>query len=944
MILKGFPANSFNSSQLAGSFILAILLFSQFSATAAVNLTNLHCEYLDNPLGIDVVKPCLSWVIESDQRGEQQTAYQILVASAPELLTKEQGDIWNSGKVESNQNIQIAYGGKPLESKMQCYWKVRVWNNNTKQSKWSKTAHWSMGLLDPSDWKAKWIGFDSDGGMNDWEAFKKLAWFKQKTRLSARIFRRDFQITKKIKNATAYVCGLGFFDLYLNGDKIGDHIMDPALSGQTNRVFYVTFDVTKQLNSGNNTVGAELGNGRYFPIRGSGHIMFGYPKLLLQLNINYTDGGSQLIISDEQWKLTTQGPTRANNEFDGEEYDARMIMDGWSKYGFDDSRWSNVQLVKAPSDKLQSQMIEPIRVIERIRPVSITNPKQGTYVVDFGRVFYGSCHLKVKGNSGTKVVMRYACSLNPDGNINTLPNRDANGTDIYTLRGNGEEKWNPHFKGQGFRRVEITGFPGVPTLDNFEGLSTVTDFEPIGFFSCSNELTNKVFNNVRRTQQLFKRSIPVDASRDERQGWLGDPAKDAESDMWNFNVAAFYSKWLDDIRLQQETNGAYGSNSPVYFGGNAMGELVWESCITNITNDLYSYYGDKRIVEKNFKSAEKWMALQNQFLKSDITMDRNEYGDWCDGYTMDKTGKITNVDGIKTRYEFGGTSGALISTAYHYNNCKIMERFSGTLGKTSEKQKYKALADKIKEAFNSRFLDTTKCKYWSETQCSYLLPLAFGMVPDKFREDVVKNLVEDIMIKNKGHLTVGLVGMQWLMQTLNQIGHPEVAYQIVNQTSRPSWGYMISKGATTVWEKWDMDTQSPDMNDEALLILSGNLEAWFYQALGGINYDPDLPASKHIIIRPYFPQDLTWVKASHKSLHGDIVSNWQRDGKNLTMNIAIPANTTATVYIPAKDSKSITESGKPIVKVKGVKFLSNENSVAAYSVVSGKFLFQSVLQ
>jgi len=396
-------------------------------------------------------------------------------------------------------------------------------------------------------------------------------------------------------------------------------------------------------------------------------------------------------------------------------------------------------------------------------------------------------------------------------------------------------------------------------------------------------------------------------------------------------------------RLGLEVSVNYYGNSPLYFAGDYSAELVWESVTPIVADWFHNFYADRRIVEDNFTSADKWMLLMNRHLKPDSTIDRNEHGDWCDASTMDKSGEMTDVDGNRRRYEFGATSGPLIATAYHYNNCRIMARLAGTLGKVSEQKKYEELAAKVKTGFNARFFDPKTCKYWSDTQCAYVLSLAFGLTPEENRERVIANLVENIMVKHKGHLSVGLIGMQWLMQSLTDMGHPEDAYTIATQTTRPSWGYMISKGATTVWEKWDMDTQGPDMNSEALLILTGNLEAWFYQALAGINCDPAQPGFKHIIIKPLLLGDLTWVEASHNSMHGLIASHWRKRGDQFTLEVTIPPNTSATIFVPSKDAVAVTESGKPAAKADGVKFLRTENNAAVYAVGSGTYRFKSTL-
>jgi alpha-L-rhamnosidase len=1076
-------------------FILAcccfVAGFVSIVAAEPLIIKNLRCEYLKNPLGIDVLNPRLSWIIESAERGQMQKSYQVIVASTEENLVNGMGDLWDSGKIDSDQSVHVVYKGKMLTSQMYCFWKVRIWDKENNVSKWSKPSIWSMGLLEPSDWIGQWIGLDTPGisHRNDFQ-FSRWVWFpggnpaektspgtryfrrtvvipqhrkiikaqylitadnrfvlyvngemvvkgdnaskgyylnvadqlhagnniiavaatnrgpednsagligtlriefqkgdsllvpmdkhwrtfdKEKTgwqdnrfddsdwveaqeigdcgigpwgdisitdvrtRLPARLLRRDLNIKKTVRRATAYICGLGFFELYLNGKKVGDHIMDPGLTEYNQNALYVTFDITEQLSQNENTIGVILGNGRFFAPRTSAHLdtrTYGFPKLLLQIHIEYEDGTVEDIVSDDGWKLTTDGPIRSNNEYDGEEYDARMEHDGWNRPGFDSSEWLRARLVEAPRGFLQAQKIEPMRVTQTIRPVGITNPKPGMYLVDMGQVFYGSVRLTVNGPAGTQVQIRSAYSLKPDGTLKTEDNRGAQCTDLYILNGKGEETWQPRFKGQGFRFIEITGFPGKPTVDNFKGLVIHTDMDSVGSFICSNPLLNQLYSNVRWGQRMYRRSVPLDPDRDERQGWLGDPAKDAESDAYNFNVALFYTKWMQDIRLAQRENGELPDVAPPYYPFFSE-SIVWPSVITIVPDWFYNFYGDKQILIDNYDSMKKWILYTvNLHKKPDFTVDNNQYGDWCDVSTMDQG----------TKEPFGATSRPLISTAYLYNNAKILGRTARILGRTNDEVYFVDLAEKIKKGFNKRFFDSQTGTYESATQCSYVLPLAFGLVPTENWNQVIENLVEDIMVKQKGHLSVGLIGMQWLMQTLTDIGHPEVAYAIATQTTRPGWGYMISKGATTIWERWDTDTRDPGMNSEALLMLAGNLEAWFYQTLAGINYDSKQPGFRHIILRPQPVDGLTYVKSSFKSLYGTIVSDWKIEEGAFIWNFTIPANTTATIYLPTEDAKSVRESGKVTVDSKDVEFLRMEDGAAVYKVGSGEYVFVSVVK
>ncbi len=909
-----------------------------------ISPANLRCEYLVNPSGIDAVNPRLSWNIVDCRmtneeltlekssignfqskipRGVRQVAYQVLVASSEELLAKNKGDLWDSGKVEGDRSIQVEYNGKALESRMACYWKVKVYT--TAGAGWSEPASWTMGLLKPGDWQGKWIGLDEmkDGDVN-----------ADVRKLPARYLRREFKSDKKVVRATAYVCGLGFFDLYLNGKKVGDHVMDPALSDYRKAAYYVTLDVTPFIQKGGNAIGVALGNGRFFAPRlrsPTGTVSYGFPKLLLQTEIQYADGTTQVIVSDDQWKLTDNGPVVANNEYDGETYDARLEMPGWNACGFDDSNWRFVQVVKEPCAVLAAQMMEPMRITQVIKPVGVTNPKPGVYIVDMGQNFYGTIRMKARGPKGAEVRLTSAYSLLPDGMLKTADNRGAKATDVYLFKGEGEEVWNPQFKGQGYRRVQMTGFPGVPTVDNFEGLVIHTDSEPVGEFTCSNELVNRIHLAMRWGMRMFLRSAPLDPDRDERQAWMGDPAKDSESEAFNFDVAAFYSKWMDDIRRSQRADGTIPEVAMNWDLGTR--SFDWPSVYTIIPDWFVDFYADRNLSKAHYESVKRWvLTMDQQGRRPDGTHHGGLFGDWCDTYSMD--GKCGDS---------GKTDVGLVHTAYHYNNCRIMARVATRLGLPDDEKLFNEMAVRVLGAFNKVFFDPATGKYGNGTQCSYVLPLAFGMVPEGQRAKVVDNLVNDIMVTHQGHLSVGLIGMQWLMQVLTDIGRPDVAWTIVTQTSRPSWGYMMGKGATTIWERWDCDTRDPGMNSEALLIQAGNLDAWFYQTLAGINCDKERPGFKHVILKPQPVGDLKYAKASFKSMYGMIVSDWRVEGSTFVWNVQVPLNTTATVHVPvASDNVAgIIESGKPVSKAKGVKFLKTEKGVAVFEVGSGCYSFAS---
>ena len=1073
---------------LAAVLGLAAPVKAQQAETTANAPAALRCEYLKNPLGIDETEPRLSWQIRSagsGLRGQCQTAWQVLVATTPELLELDQGDRWDSGKVESDQSIHITYAGRLLASEQFCWWKVRIWDEAGRVSPWSETAHWSMGLLAPDDWRGEWIGMD--GGVESRERFPGGSWIwhpqgdalaglpaetryfrrtfelpadgrlfraciyllpagkfvlwvngekavdgvgfpfgtetdvtrllrpgtnvlalevahdpgekpskpagvllearmeflnreplivcsdaawrstdkeeagwktgmcndgawvavrplgpagiapwgdvneDEHRRLPARMLRREFAATRTLKRATASVCGLGFFELSINGHKVGDDLMmNPALSCYDKHAMVMTFDVTGHVRDGANAIGVLLGNGRFFAPRiltPTATKTFGFPKLLFQLRLDYADGSTETVVSDGAWKITDQGPIRANNEFDGEEYDARREQDGWDAPGFDDSSWRPAQLVADPGGKLIAQMFEPMRVTETLKPVEITEPKPGMFLVDFGQNLYGVVRLKVEGPRGTRVQMRTSFSKTPESTIKMEDNRSAWSTDVYTLRGNGHEVWSPRFRGQGTRFVEVTGFPVKPTLENFELLAVQTGLEKTGGFECSNGLLNQIYANVVRSTRMQERSVPLDPDRDERQAWLGHPAKTSESEAHVFNVAAFYKSFMGEIRVDQREDGDISDAGSVWPFYSADG--IWPSVITILPDWFHGFYGDRRILEENYETMSRWLKLLEQKnLQADFTISTGFYGDWVDAASMDEG-----------TTDSGGTSRPLMYSAYFFHNCRILARVAERLGHAADAAQYSALAEKVRAGFLARFYDPVKKKFESETQCSYILPLAFGLVPPEDHAAVVANLVEDIMVKHRGHLSVGLTGMQWFMQALTDAGHPEVAYHVATRTTRPSWGYMISKGGTSMWERWDQDTRDPGMNGESQLILSGNLGAWFYQTLGGINCDPECPAFKHIILRPRPVGDLKWVKTSFKSLHGTIRSEWNIEGDTFHWQITVPPNTTATVHIPTRDAASVRENGEPAKDRAGIQFLRTTETAAIYQIGSGTYDF-----
>jgi alpha-L-rhamnosidase len=1052
-------------------------------AQSALRPVDLRCEYRTNPLGIDSPAPRLGWKLEAAgaaARGLSQSAYQVLVASSEAILTRNQGNLWDSGKVDDDISIQKPYGGKPLSSGELVFWKVRVWDNGANASAWSEPARWSMGLLAESDWQAKWIGLDGGegkpqelasaewiGGTNsapgtiyvrhtfdvpkdnpvsdalllivgsgvtkitvnggsvrtsrgpkdafsldisgsvhtgtnllavsvtsagneppamlgamelsladgrrvaahtgegnwrvttaeapDWtkDSFDDTAWgsaqilgpygmapwgdvgWGWRTILPARLLRKDFTAPAPVKRATLYISGLGLFEAYLNGEKVGRDVLVPALSEYDKRVFYMTYDVTNLVRPGANSLGVMLGNGRYFPMRHNIPTVmrgFGYPKLRLQLEMDMADGKVERVSSDETWKLTTDGPIRANNEYDGETYDARLEKAGWSRPGFNDAVWQPAQVVEGPAGILAAQPIAPIRVTETLKPVAVHEVRPGVYVFDMGQNMVGWCRLTVAGPRGTRVTLRHAERLRPNGMLYMDNLRSAEVTDTYILRGNGTEVYESRFTYHGFRYVELKGFPGKPKLASLEGREVHDDLERASEFATSNPLFNQIYKAVLWGTKDNYRSIPTDCpQRDERQGWLGDRSEESLGETYLFDVAAFYAKWDRDIYDAQDKDGRVSDVSPAYwplYNDN----VTWPASFILVADHLYEQYGDVRAIERNYPGMRKWITHMETYIKDDV-MPRDTYGDWC--------APPESPELIHSKDPTRKTDGTLIGTTYFYRLLRLMERFATLLGKQDDAAEYSQVAGRLAAGLNKAYLHAGAGQYSNGSETSSVLPLAFGMVPEADRQGVIDALIRKIEDQDKGHLSTGLLGGQWLMQTLADTGHSDVAYLIAGQRTYPSWGYMVTHGATTIWELWNGDTADPAMNSGNHLMLVGDLITWAYENLAGIRPDPAQPAFKHIIMSPTPVGDLSHVHAAYNSAYGKILSDWQVAAGHFIWTLTVPPNTTATVSVPAKSPSAVSESGKPASEAQGVKYLRAEQGRAVYEIGSGSYRFES---
>lgn len=916
--------------------VLILLMLTQVASLAQVVEQSqvlfpfeIRCEYTDNPLGLETQRPRFSWILTSSQRGQMQTAYQILVASSPENLSKGKGDKWDSKKLASDKPVNVVYEGKELKSGEKCWWKVRVWDKDGKAGVFSEPATFEMGLLKQSDWRGQWIGAD--------------------TSISSPLLRREFAISGKIKRAKAYISGLGWNEFYINGKKVSDHVLDPATTYYNNdqpfelgtRVLYVTHDVTEYLQKGQNALGVMLGNGWYSNDDGVlgkeliGRQSFGKsPILRLQMDIEYTDGRVESIVSEDKWKVS-DGPVRANEICLGEDYDARLEKTGWNSPGYNDSKWANAGVVTPPSGKMVAQILPAIKVIKNMKPIKITEIENGVYIYDFGQHFSGWTTLSVEGPEGTKVKMRYAGILYDDGRLDTRNQRVATQTDTYTLNGKGTEVWEPRFTLHGFRYVEVTGFPGTPTLKNLEGRFVYNAVETSGSFESSNKLINQIHSNVLWTFKSSLQGIPQDAAeRSERVAWLGDTGFNLEDYLFVLNTASFWSKWLDDIKDSQKTDGDLPVVSPLHWRKTYDMWPTWKSTYPLVAWYLYQYYGDERVLETHYDGIAKLMEfLETQ---ADNYIIAKDLGDHME---PDRAAGYSNFAPKRT-------PPAITATGFYYFDVWILAQAAKVLGKTEDYKRYSLLAENIKKAYNEKFLNKETNQYSTGSQASNAMSLQLGLVPKEREKAVLANLVDDIMIKNEGHLSTGILGTNALEQVLGKLGRADVMFKIATQTTYPSWGYTISKGATTVWEAFEIESKKP-YTVSLNMKMFGSTEIFFFRDLAGIGRG-DI-GFKQIIIRPCIVGDLTYAKASLKTVRGVIAVDWKVADRLLDMQVTLPTNSKGKVSVPKMQLKNvtITESGNTlwkdglyVGKVLGISGGSETEDYVTFDVGSGNYLFQ----
>jgi alpha-L-rhamnosidase len=878
-------------------------------AMGKIRPTYLRCEYRVNPMGIDSTEPRLSWLLESigqEERGQIQSAYRILVASSRENVEKDIGDLWDTGKVESNRTSQIAYSGKPLRSGMECWWKVMVWDKDGEPSDWSEPARWTMGLLDPSDWKAKWIGYDAP-----WEGFG--------TELPPLPFlRKEFSIGKGIKRAILYVSALGSCEVRLNGQRVGEDIFIPGWSYFRKRAYYRAYDVTDLLKVGRNAIGAILADEWYAGFCGGWgkrNAYGGEPRLLLQLSMDFQDGTEGVLVSDGTWKAK-YGPILEADFYMGETYDARREMPGWDSPGFDDSDWEPVAVTDKVGIQLTSHPGEPVRKLMELRATSMHEPKPGVFVFDMGQNMVGWARIKVKGERGRRITLRFAEVLNPDGTIYRENLRRARCTDTYICKGEGEEIWEPGFTFRGFRYVEVTGYPGRPPLDAVTGVVVGSDVPIVGSFECSNPLVNRLLQNIIWSLRGNYLEVPTDCpQRDERQGWTGDAQIFARTASYLADISAFMTKWLIDLNDSQRDDGAYPDVAP--FTGAGFGTPAWGDAGIIIPYILYLVYGDKRIIERYYERMARYIdyLIRNS---RDLLRPDHGYGDWV------PAGAETPKD--------------VLATAYFAYVSKLMSEMAEAIGRKEDGDRYRDLFEKIKDAFNKAYvLPDGRIK--GETQTCYVLALYLDLLPESLRPLALNHLVSDIE-RRDWHLSTGFVGTRMLLPVLSRFGRDDVAYRLFLQETYPSWLYPVKHGATTIWERWDSWREDRGFQDPGMNSFNhyafGSVGEWIFSTVVGI--DTDGPGFRRIRIHPHL-DGLDFVRARYKSIAGEIGVEWRKRGDKLEVDLLIPVNAKATVYLPAKGPEYVLEGGVRADLKEGIAFLRMEEGRAVYEIGSGSYSF-----
>jgi alpha-L-rhamnosidase len=909
--------------------------------SSALTAAHLRCEYLENPLAVDVDHPRLSWelqAIDPTSRGLGQADYQIVVKPCTDAGKPSPKELWDSGWVHSSRTNQIEYAGPVLPPGQCVVWQVRVRDNAGGTSAWSKPASWSTGLRTAEPWSgARWIGDPTPPPKDGFEP------------LPAPMLRRDFSFPKdkRIERAIAYASALGVYELRINGHRIGDHELAPEWTDYTKRVQYQAYDVTDTLRAGDNCIGAILGDGWYagkigltgIVPKGPPRAIYGrQPRLLACLKVFFTDGTGATVVTDGSWRATLEGPIRTADIMDGETYDARREMPGWDEPGFDASAWKPALIAEPPKASLIAQPDEPIRVNREIKPIAITEPHPGVYVVDMGQNMVGWCRIRLVGSTGRPITLRHAEVLNPDGTIYTANLRGAHQTDRCTPASEAEFVFEPRFTYHGFRYVEITGVRVKPALDAIVGRVANSSAPEVGAFECSEPMLNRLWQNILWTQRGNLMGVPTDCpQRDERCGWMGDILAFAPTACFNMDMAAFLTKWVPDTRDAQAADGRFADFSPQPYDPNVRfsGVPAWGDAGVFVPWTAYRFYGDTRILVGQYPAAVRWIEYILAHNPDHLwTHSRgNDYGDWLNADTLKLAGwPATGAEVPKP----------VFATMFFYRSTQIVADMARILGHDEDARRYAAQADAIREAFNKAYV-SPEGVIEGDTQAGYALALQFGLLPEKLQPIAVDRMLARFKPYD-GQISTGFHSTLPLMEQLSGRDHNDDAYRLLLNRRMPSWGYEIDHGATTVWERWDGYVegrgqggfQDPGMNSFAHYAI-GAVGEWMYSTMLGIR--PGAPGFETIIIHPHPGPGVRWAQGSYRSIRGPITCRWEQDPREFRLSVHIPPNTTARIVLPAKAAEGVHLDNAPIGNSKDVTHVEPHADGLSLQVGSGAYTF-----
>lgn len=904
------------------------ILFCQF-----LTVTNLKCENKVDPLGVEQGSPKLSWEIKSDQRGVLQAAFRIIVSDDIETLKLDEGNIWDSNKKEAPSSIQVSYGGLSLAAAKTYYWKVMVWDNKDNVSAWSAPAKFQMGLFTAKDWNyARWIAYEKlpDSNVNILPTDGKKDTYTGKNILP--LLRKSFTVAKPIKSAIMFISGLGHFEMSLNGKKVGDHFLDPGWTKYDKQALYVVFDLTGELKPGDNAIGVMLGNGFYYvpPLPGRYRKLksaFGYPKMICRLAIQYADGTFEDVVSDQSWKVSS-GPITFSGIYGGEDYDANLEQLGWDSPGFNEEAWKSAMLVEGPP-ALNSQMAEPLKVMDSFS-VKKTNSVSDKWIYDLGQNASGIPRIKVHGRKGDTVRIIPAELLKEDGTAN----QRASGGPYYLqyiLKGNGIETWQPRFTYYGFRYLQINGVVpegdsnshNLPVLVEVKGLHTRNAAATTGGFQSSNQLFNRTYSLIDWAIKSNMASLFTDCPHREKLGWLEEAHLMGNSLRLNYEIDNLCRKQFMDMTYSQTADGLIPEIAPEYvkfeWGGNMFRDSPeWGSNGIILPWYVYQWYGDKQVLTETYPMMKRYAAYLDGKSKDHILS--QGLGDWYDiGPKPPGVSQLTPM--------------GITGTAIYYYDLTILSKIARLLGKQEDAEEYEKSATAVKAAFNKKFFNKKTKQYGTGSQTANAMAVYMKLVQRRNKKSVVDNIVKDIRNRKNG-LTAGDIGYRYLLKVLHEEGRSDVIFDMNSRSDIPGYGYQLAKGATALTESWQA---YPTASNNHLML--GHIMEWFYCGLAGINQPDESVAYKEIIIKPEMVGDLTHVKGYYHSLYGDISSDWNKEGAGIRLDVEIPANTTATVYLPATGVKQITEGGKSIKSNDDVKFLRVEKGRVIVKVGSGKYSF-----